>query len=245
MQHSISPSVSERLRYYVYLYIDPLTDEPFYVGKGQGERAVAHLTDTSETRKVERIKKIRAAGLEPQIDILAHELSEESALQIEAAIIDVVGLNRLTNEVRGCGSAKVGRMPLRELVSLYGAVPVEIHHPVLLIRINRQYRYGMTDEELYEVTRGIWKLGPRREDADYAFSVFHGVVRAVYEIQSWHSERTTPYHRRVFEDPTPMPGRWEFVGKPADESIRKLYVGRSVRDYFKQGLQSPVVYVNC
>ncbi len=242
----IAPHVAERLGYYVYLYVDPRTNEPFYVGKGQGERALAHLRDTSESLKVARIKEILAFGLEPRIDILVHDLpSEEAAFRIEAAVIDAIGPERLTNAVRGWESGKVGRMPLSELVALYGATRVDVVHPSLLIRINRLYRYGMGQAELYEASRGIWKLGSKRARARYAFSVFHGVVRAVFEIESWHPERTTPYHIRVFDDPSPMPGRWEFIGKPAEESIRNQYVGRSVQHYFKQGLQSPVVYVNC
>ncbi len=246
MLDSIPTYVGERLGYYVYLYVDPRTNEPFYVGKGQGARAEAHLRDTSESLKVARIKEIRAAGLKPQIDILVHGLvSEEAAFRIEAAVIDAIGPNRLTNAVRGWESGKVGRMPLSELVAHYGATPVEVVYPSLLIRINRLYRYGMEQTELYEVTRGTWKLGSKRTRARYAFSVFHGVVREVFEIESWHAERTTPYTIRVFDDPTPQPGRWEFIGKPAEESIRKKYVGCSVQSYFKQGLQSPVVYVNC
>jgi hypothetical protein len=246
MLDSIASYVGERLGYYVYLYVDPRTNEPFYVGKGQGERALAPLGNTRESRKVARIKEILAAGLEPGIDILVHGLpSEEAALRIEAAVIDAIGPDRLTNAVRGWESGKVGRMPLTELVALYGATPVDVVHPSLLIRINRLYRYGMGQTELYEATRGIWKLGSKRARARYAFSVFHGVVRAVFEIESWHRERTTPYHIRVFDDPTPKPGRWEFIGKPAEESIRNQYIGRSVKHYFKQGLQSPVVYVNC
>ena len=204
------------------------------------------LADTSESRKVVRIKEILAAGLEPLIDILVHGLpAEEAAFRIEAAVIDAIGPDRLTNAVRGWGTGKVGRMPLTELVALYGATPVDVGHPSLLIRINRLYRHGIGEAELYEATRGIWKVGANRALARYAFSVWHGVVRAVFEIESWHPERTTAYHVRVFEDPTPMPGRWEFVGKPAEEGICKQYVGRSVQHYFKQGLQSPVVYVNC
>ncbi len=246
MLDSIAPHVGERLGYYVYLYVDPQTGEPFYVGKGKGERALAHLHDSTECRKATRIKEIQAHGLEPRIDILVHGLpSEESAYRIEAAVIDAIGFDRLTNEVRGWETGKVGRMPLAELTVLYGATPVDVVHPSILIRINRLYRYGMPEAELYEVTRGIWKLGSKRTQATYAFSVFHGVIRAVFEIESWHPERTTPYHIRVFDDPTPMPGRWEFVGKPADERIRMQYVGRSVQHYFKQGLQNPVIYVNC
>ncbi len=103
----------------------------------------------------------------------------------------------------------------------------------------------MEADELYEVTRGTWKVGPKKEHAKFALSVFHGVVRAVFEIESWHSERTTPYHIHVFKTSIPQPGRWEFLGKPAEDRIRMQYVGRSVQHYFKQGHQSPVVYMNC
>jgi hypothetical protein len=246
MLDSIPPYVGERLGFYVYLYIDPRTDEPFYVGKGQGDRALAHLRDDNESLKVKRIKEIQASGLEPRIDILVHELaSEKAAFGIEAAVIDAIGRGKLTNAVRGWGTGKVGRMPLKDLVALYGASPVEVVHPVLLIRINQLYRYGMEEAELYEITRGTWKLGRKRERAQFAFAVFHGVVRAVFEIESWHPGRTTPYQIRAFDDPIPRPGRWEFVGKPAEESIRVQYVGRSVQNYFTKGLQSPVVYINC
>ena len=246
MPDLIAPYVGERLCYYVYMYVDPRTNEPFYIGKGLADRALAHLRDTSESLKVAHIKDIQAAGLEPRIDILVHGLSsEEAAFRIEAAVIDAIGPDKLTNDVRGWETGKVGRMPLKDLVALYAAPPVEVVHAALLIRINRLYRYGMEEAELYEVTRGIWKLGSKRARARYALSVFHGVVRAVFEIESWHPERTTPYHKRIFNDPTPQPGRWEFLGKPAEENVRNQYFGRSVQRYFKPGLRSPVVYVNC
>jgi hypothetical protein len=246
MLDTIAPYVPEHLGYYVYLYVDPRTNEPFYVGKGQGDRALAHLRDTSVSAKIARIKEIQAAGRQPRIDILVHRLpSEEAAFRIEAAVIDALGPDRLTNAVRGWGSGNVGRMPLTELMALYGATPVDVVHPSLLIRINRLYRYGMGPVALYEATRGIRRVGSKRARARYALSVFHGVVRAAFQIESWHPERTTPYHIRAFDDPAPKPGRWEFIGKPAEESICNQYVGRSVQQYFKKGLQSPVVYVNC
>ena len=38
-----TPKVIERLKYYVYVYIDPRNDRPFYIGKGKGNRVFAHL----------------------------------------------------------------------------------------------------------------------------------------------------------------------------------------------------------
>jgi uncharacterized protein len=62
------------------------------------------------------------------------------------------------------------------------AKPVDIEEPVLLIRPNQRYKHGISAKELYEVTRGIWVLGPRREGVTYAFAVFEGIVWEVYEI---------------------------------------------------------------
>lgn len=241
----IRPEVAERLGYYVYLYVDPRDEKPFYVGKGQRTRALSHLSEEAESRKCARLAELRATGLDPRIDILAHDLrDEETAFRIEAAVIDLFGLDVLTNEVRGCHSLQLGRIPLAELTVYYAAKPVTVEVPALLIRINRLYRHNMTAEELYEATRGVWRVGPRCRNARYAFAVFEGLVREVYAIESWHPAATTPY---VTRDATRLTtnGRREFLGQIADASVRDAYVGRSVAAQFPQGLQNPVVYVNC
>lgn len=242
---NIRPEVAHRLGYYVYLYVDPRNNKPFYVGKGQGGRMLSHLSEEAESRKCALIAELRAEGREPRIDILAHALrDEETAFRIEAAVIDLFGLDALTNEVRGWRSLQLGRIPLAVLTTYYAAKPVTVEVPALLIRINRLYRHNMSEQELYEATRGVWKLGPRCTKARYAFAVFEGVVREVYEIESWHPAATTPY---VTRDASQLKthGRQELVGRVAGAAIRDAYVGRSVAEYFKQGLRSPVVYVNC
>ena len=67
---AFSPEVTKELRYYVYLYLDPESDEVFYVGKGKSNRAFAHLEDQTESDKTKRIKEIRSRGQEPKIEIL-------------------------------------------------------------------------------------------------------------------------------------------------------------------------------
>jgi len=236
--------VAERLGYYVYLYVDPRDDRPFYVGKGKGERVLAHLDDSRDSDKTRIIAELQEAGVTPRLDILAHGLkNEETALRIEAAAIDLLGLGKLTNEVRGWMSLQMGRMTLDELVGYYEAQPMTISEPSLLIRINQLYRHNMSPLELDEATRGIWKLGQRREQVRFALAVFEGVVREVYEVESWHTAGTEPYKTRDLSE-RDLRGRWEFTGRLADAGIRGQYRGGSVQHYWGKGAQNPCLYVN-
>ncbi len=77
--------------------------------KGKGTRALSHLTDTHNRKVAKMIRSIRAAGAEPNIEILAHGLpSAEIALQVEAAVINALGKAGLANVVRGCVGANLG-----------------------------------------------------------------------------------------------------------------------------------------
>ena len=244
MSLSIPPDVAHHLGYYVYLYVDPRDGRIFYVGKGQGERALAHLSAEGESRTGRVLEELKQLGLEPRIDVLTHQLpDEESAFRIEAAIIDLLGLGELTNEVRGWRSVQLGRLPLSELVVYYAAQPVEVIDPALLIRINLLYRHNMSEHELYEATRGVWRLSKRRNKGKYALAVFEGVVREVYTIEAWHKAGTLPYSTLSTKD-LQVPGRWEFSGRVASEPVHSRYIHRSVAAYFRRGQQSPVVYVN-
>lgn len=241
----LPPGVEENLGYYVYIYVDPRNNRPFYVGKGKGDRILAHLSDRLESEKVRIIAELRSNGLGARLDVLAHGLrDEETAFRVEAAAIDLLGLDNLSNKVRGWKSLQTGRMTIDELIGYYAAAPVEITHPALLIRVNQLYRHNMPADELYEITRGIWKLGQRRESVNFALAVFEGVVREVYVVNEWHRAFSTPYSVRQFGDRDGR-GRWEFIGAVAANEVRNLYRLRSVKDYFRRGNQSPTVYVNC
>jgi hypothetical protein len=39
------------LKYYVYLLVNPETNTPFYVGKGEGNRVFDHLNEAKEGKK--------------------------------------------------------------------------------------------------------------------------------------------------------------------------------------------------
>jgi uncharacterized protein len=231
--------ICAELKYYVYVYLDPTSKEIFYVGHGKGNRAFDHLADTSESEKCARVRAIREAGRQPVIEILVHGLDRATALQVEAAAIDLIGAEQLTNVVRGWRSGVYGRMTVDQVRAQYAAAEVEITHPCILIRINDLFRYGMAPIELYDATRGVWKAGPNRAKAKYALAIFDGVVQEVYEIAGWFAGGSTLYTR----DDTDAPDRWEFVGRVAPERIRDRYRFRAVRRYFPQGAQNPIRYV--
>lgn len=243
MYLDITPDAANALGFYVYAYIDPRDESVFYIGKGVGARATDHLLDKSESKKVAWINSIVAAGFEPRIDIVAHQLRDDlESSRVEASLIELIGVSQLTNLVRGRFSTDYPRRPLADFIMEHAAESVDMSDPALLIRINRQFRYGMSAEELYESTRGIWVVGERRNRAKFAMAVYAGVVREVYEIKSWHRAGSTTYVTRVQAELAKQQSkRWEFVGRVALEQVRSRYIGRSVAHLFRAGQQSPVV----
>lgn len=239
------PKVREQLKHYVYLYVDPRTELPFYIGKGQGNRCFAHLTDKTESAKVDRIVELRKLGLEPTIELLKYGLTEKEALLVESTAIDLLDIESLTNRSRGHGSRHESRATVEEIIASLAARPAKITEPAILINISRGYRYGLTPIELYDITRSAWKLGPRRDSASFALAIYRSVVREIYEISAWIPGRASMRSTDTERSPSFGKSRWEFVGKIASEDVRNKYLGKSVANYFKPGAQNPIMYVNC
>lgn len=126
----------------------------------------------------------------------------------------------------------------------------KVEEPVVAININRQYPRAGNAEELYQVTRSMWRLNPERANrARYAFAVYQGVVKEVYEIERWMP--ATEATRRFWMERENLQGedfgethdgRSEFVGEVAPEEIRKKYVGKKLPG---RPSQNPIRYFNC
>jgi len=235
-----APEMANILKSYVYVYVDPRNNESFYVGRGKGNRSFAHLDDQSKMEKVARIAEIRKSGNEPKIDILRYGTTSEGASLVEAAAIELVGVSKLTNAVRGNHKGTFGRISSKDLITMLTAKDAKIEDEAILILINRLYRSDMSAEELYEATRGIWKIGPKRERIEYAMAVYQGIVREVYRILEWLPAGTLKYETR---DSTGFrsSGRWEFKGEVASE-VRDRYMGFSVRRILGKA-RNPIRYV--
>lgn len=252
---SLPTEILERIGpYYVYVLVDPRTESIFYVGKGTGQRLLAHGDEAllkadpgPRSGKVSRIHDIRAAGLEPRIDVVRHGLDEDDAFQVEGALID--SLDGLTNAVRGHGAER-GRASLDELKRRYGAEPLDDDAPpVLLIRLSawkdqveeiepgtfregHGFREGMTPDQLVQSARAWWAnispAGAQRRGIRHAVAVHRGITRAVMEIGVWIQRGN----------------RWAFAATSLTEGpVHDAWVGPLGRRVeFKRGSQSPASY---
>lgn len=246
-----SRQVIKELRYYVYIYSHPLTEEIFYIGKGKGNRVFAHLEDKKESEKVQMIQEIRSQGLKPKMEILIHGLEDEkTALRVESSIIDLLGIKNLTNKQNGYKSATFGRMTIEQINAIYDKQSIDIEEPSILIRISQAFRYTMSAIDLYDYTRGQWKLNPENaKHAKYGFAIYEGIIQEVYEILDWYEAGKTYSVRQGNEnikrkDENSIKGRYEFIGNLASKEIRDKYKFKSVEHYFKKGNSNPIMYKN-
>ncbi len=242
------PGMTEHLGYYVYALRDPRPGRGiFYVGKGVGDRVYHHARaalvvpddEPGQNLKLDTIREIHREKLEVGVEIIRHRLTEPEAYEVEAGVIDALILTGvpLTNKVIGMRSRARGWHPLDELRALYMAKDLdknEITDRLILMKITRLYRSGMSEAELYEVTRGWWYCAPKRHKPELALALYDGVVRAVYRIHDWEVAAGDEGKRRQ---------RRGFRGEMASDKVEQ-YVWRSVRHLVKKS-QNPIQYLNC
>lgn len=77
---------------YAYIYRDPTNAEPFYVGKGMGDRAYAHLRESQCHNKGVRyrIRKLKEVGLLPIVEVIETS-TQEFAFMLERGLIKMFG----------------------------------------------------------------------------------------------------------------------------------------------------------
>ena len=246
MLTKFSQTTMKKLGFYVYAYYEPGEDTPFYIGKGSGNRVFDHLKAEGRSEKARRIRALRKEGLEPEIKILAHGLDEDTALSIETAAIELVGIEWLTNEKRGTGSGWNGAIEVSRLETRYNPEELcedDIQDNIILIRINQDYSSGMSAFELYEATRGYWVVNPENaKKADYAIAVYKGLTLEAYQIKDWYPAGSTLMMKERGLKKRELENRHEFVGKIAPEYIRDRYVGKHVEAFFSPGNKNPIKY---
>jgi uncharacterized protein len=178
-----SEAVADKLKNYIYRLIDPRNGMTLYVGRGKGDRVFSHAagcetqtgSEDVEDLKLKSIWAIRNAGFEVQHVIHRHGMDEETASEVEGALIDAYP--GLTNIQIGCDSSR-GVMHADEIVTLYKAPEAKFQHNVILINVNR----SSEDQELYDAVRYAWKISPAKaRKFDYVLAVRRGMIIGVFK----------------------------------------------------------------
>lgn len=219
-----SSSTTKQLKHYVYALVDPRDESIFYVGKASANnRAFDHLRSSKgEEEKQKKIREIWEAGHQPEVEILRYGLdSAMASFEVEAAVIDALGLENLTNKVRGHGIDH-GRQKASEVERLHGSKAIAIERicdSYMLFFINQTYSPTKTEQELYDCTRQFWSRvshttrthDPSSGALPYpvALAVVDSVVVRAYSVLAWFPAGSTFSSRR--SDPSGT--RWEFVGQ--------------------------------
>ncbi|QWC84565.1 GIY-YIG nuclease family protein [Nocardioidaceae bacterium] len=197
-----------------------------------------------ESEKVARIRAAHEAGREVRIDFLRTGLSNDGAYDVEAAVIDAIGLNKLANKVHGHHHERV---PVMAAMKVLNADDVDIVDPGFLVSISGVWGggnplaglLGASSEAVWENARQSWAVGEdRRKDIRKAAaskplilvavakgrrSLQGGIVLGVWEIVDTDeaSDRPGPNGARV--------KGWAFVEAPESDRVKALrekYVGK-------------------
>lgn len=246
MADEFPAEVANELKFYVYRLIDPRNGETFYVGKGRGNRVFQHVVGAAEAEdenddlKFQRIKEIRAAGLEVGHIIHRHGIeTPDIAYQIEAALIDAYP--GLSNRVTGHHSGDYGVAHADEIIRRYQAEPFVPLHDILLISIGATF--GEEDRSVYSATRFAWKIDPRRAaKSDVILAHNRGLVVGVFVADKWLP--ATEEHFPILATGATS-DRWGFVGHDAPKEIADLYLHKLVPKRFrKKGAANPIRFIS-
>lgn len=234
---SFPPEVADKLHYYVYRLIDPRNGETFYIGKGKGNRVFAHARGDIETdslsEKMTRIRSIHIAGFDVAHVIHRHGLSEKSAFEVEAALIDAYP--GITNIMDGHGNSDFGAMHSSEIIKKYSAETAKFEHKALLISVNR----SALDGSLYEATRYAWRLSKKKaSESEVILATVQGLIVGAFVAEQWLEAKTVNFPGRE-----PVEGRYGFIGDEAPVELQKQYVGkRTPGEFRKKGASNPIKY---
>lgn len=111
------------------------------------------------------------------------------------------------------------------------------------VNLNNEEFNKLSQNELYDGYRGIWKISKdRTKDLKYAFAIHKNIVKNVYLIDEWYEGNTTEYKARKINSNDPkIKGRLEFRGRIAFDM--QHFIGSNVSSYYKKGEANPIKYI--
>lgn len=243
MVNSFPMEVAAELKWYVYRLIDPRNGETFYVGKGKGDRIFHHIrgaVDQAEDEdiidlRLKRILAIQSAGLDVNHVIHRHHLEEETAYQVEAALIDAYP--GLTNAVAGHQSSFYGARHLIQIIEDYAARSFTAMEPLILISIGRTVQ----ELEPYQAVRAAWKMNLEKA-SQFRLILAHsqGTVVGVFRPDKWMTDTAENFPWL----PDHSACRIGFEGHVAETEVVDQYIRTRVPDHLrKRGAANPIRFV--
>jgi uncharacterized protein len=245
-QKQFSEFVAHKLGHYVYRLIDPRNGTTFYVGRGRGNRVFSHAagqenptdSEDNEALKLRTIWAIRNAGFEVQHVIHRHGMDEDTAREVEAALIEAY--TGVTN-IQGGFDGSRGVMHAEEVIRVYEAPEAEFQHNVILINVNR----SSEDQDLLDAVRYAWRIAPlKARRFDYVLAVRRGLIIGAFTATEWlpaTKENFPDFNRDGYG---PREGRYGFRGCEAPEDVKQLYLQKRVPDeHRKPGAANPIRYI--
>lgn len=194
--------------------------------------------DEEEHAKVQRMRRARSAGNEIRVDLLRTDLAQEQAYAIESAVIDAIGLDRLTNLVHGHSH---GRVPALAAMRVLDAEAVTIEEEGYQVVVSGVWGGGNTlsglltadEADVWENARQSWAISARqrkeindaaRRGEPYVLvavakgpsSTYGGIILGLWEIE--HVQRASARvdrHGRATEG-------WAYVAAPPSPRLRQL-----------------------
>jgi len=243
------------LQYYVYMLIDPRTNTPFYIGKGDGNRVFQHVLNVqksveSNEPKSETIREILQSNLEVEHIIVHHGMDEQTAFLVESSLIDafnfyygkkgIAALPSLTNLVKG-HDTQHGLQRDIEIRNRYSAQRLtHLADDCIVININKLYPKCKTQQDIYDATKASWVIAKKKVNKiTTVLSEYRGLIVEVFSVDNWYPIEVKFNKGSKAEKTGKTRIRFGFIGKIAQDGIRDLYIGKSLPPYRKQ---NPILY---
>lgn len=223
--------------FYVYKLLNPLKqNQVFYVGKGQDGRAYRHFRSinwkesTSNPHKTNILRQIKAAGLEPSIEIITCN-SEQDAFDLECSLISQYGRELdggvLTNiclggEGQSCGHIKVHQYTVfREFVTEHtslkaAALSVGVNNSSSIVQACKKKGSARVPHGF------VWCYADDKPDWNWAFMK----IKPVYQ---WNHDGEVVGKHKSFND--------MFMTTGVDVSIVKLFISTTNPKSYPAGFQ--------
>lgn len=241
-------NTQQKLKAYVYMLIDPRSNTPFYVGKGNNNRVFQHLdcainNEDEINLKYEQIRQILNSGNNVKHLIMRHGLKDDEAFNVECALIDsfkYIGYN-LSNQISGHNSIEKGLMTSDEIIALYNAEPLEeLESNCVIININKTYKRHSGVDAIYSATKETWRMKNPTNKIEYVLSEYHGLIVEVFKVTDWYSKKRTTKGKNE-QDRKEYIG-YGFNGTVAENEIRNKYLNKSIAHLKKNGAANVIRY---